>query len=170
MLTRRPRFPARRVGSGPAPPRQCAYRGMCVAAIAFTTVSVSTAPLAVAGTGDSLRAAVAAARGTSCGALRYDPIVEQSAQKVNETTDKWINHASRAVPETNALPLLKDLGYRGTKAAILSGASKTDGDAIKGLILQGHLTIPDCSYTDFGVGAMRNETKGMILTTVVLAG
>jgi hypothetical protein len=52
----------------------------------------------------------------------------------------------------------------------LSGAAKTDGDAIKATILQGFAKLPDCSYTDFGVNALHNAKKDMILTTVVLAG
>ena len=102
--------------------------------------------------------------------MRSDPVIDQTAREINETTDRWINFASRALPETDALPRLKDLGYGGDRATILSGAATTDANAIKGLLLQGYLAIPDCSFTDFGVSAMYNEKKGMTLTTVVLAG
>jgi len=57
--------------------------------------------------------------------LRSDPVVDQAAEDVNGTTDKWIDHAARVVPETNALAVLKDLGYRGTKAAICPAWEKT---------------------------------------------
>lgn len=141
-----------------------------LSAIAFTILGLSVAPSASANSADSLRAAVAAARGTACGPLRSNSVADQAADAINETTDRWLRHASRAVPATDALPLLKDLGYGGSKAAILSGAAASDGDSIKALLLQGFATIPNCSYTDFGVSAMYNDSKGLILTTVVLAG
>jgi hypothetical protein len=169
MTTQRPRLPARPVGRCHATLRRRVYRGICMAATAFTTAGVCISPSAVASAGDSLRAAVATARGSACGPLRSDPVVDQAAVAINETTDKWINNASRAVPETNALPLLKELGYGGSKAAILSGAAASDGDAIKALLLQGYVKIPDCSYADFGVSALYNAKKHLILTTVVLA-
>jgi len=169
MTTLRPRLPDRHVGRGHARPRRRGQLGMCMAAIAFTTVGVSMAPLAVADSTDSLRAAVAAARGTACGPLRSNPVVDQAAEAVNGTTDKWINNASRADPETDALSVLKDLGYGGSKAAILSGAAGNDGDAIKAALLQGYAKIPDCSYADFGVSALYNAKKDLILTTVILA-
>jgi len=36
-------------------------------------------------------------------------------------------------------------------------------------LLQGYVKIPDCSYTDYGVSALFNKSKNMILTTIVLA-
>jgi hypothetical protein len=140
-----------------------------MATIAVVVVGVATAPLAMADSKDLLRAAIVAARPASCGPLRSDPIIDQAAEGVNKTTDRWINNASRAVPETNALPVLKDLGYNGSKSFILSGASADAGNAIKATILQGWKVLPDCSYTDFGVSTLYNAKKGMILTTVVLA-
>lgn len=129
------------------------------------------APSAVADPTDSLRAVVMAARGTAaCGPLRSDPLLDQAARDINETTDKWINKSSRAVPGDDPLQLLKDLGYGGSKATTLSGAATNDGDAIKATVLQGHAKIPDCSYADYGVSALYNELKDMTLTTVVLAG
>jgi hypothetical protein len=101
--------------------------------------------------------------------MRSDPTIDQAATEINKTTDRWINNASRALPESDALPLLRDLGYGGSRARILSGAARNDGDAIKALILQGWNALPDCSYTDFGVSALYNAKKDMILTTVVLA-
>jgi hypothetical protein len=169
MTTQRSRLPTRHVGRGHARPRRRAQLGMCLAAIALTIVSVSMAHSARADTGDGLRAAIAAVRGTACGPPRSDPVVDQAAAAINGTTDKWIDNASRAVPETDALSILKDLGYGGSKAAILSGAAHTDADAIKAILLQGYAKIPDCSYADFGVSALYNAKKDMVLTTVVLA-
>jgi len=143
---------------------------MFVAVLAFTTATVSMAPSAVADSSDTLRAALLAARGASCGPLRSDPLVEKTAAEVNASNDKWLNHEARVVPEPDALPRLKDLGYGGSKAAILLGAGATDANSIKALLLQGYLKIPDCSYTDYGVSALHNTSKDMILTVVVLAG
>jgi hypothetical protein len=166
----RPILPTRPVGWGRAMPRRRAKLGMCLATSALTIVGVSMAQSARADTGDDLRTATAAARGAGCGPLRSDPTIDQAAAAINETTDRWIDNAARSVPETDALPLLKELGYGGTRAAILSGAAENPGDAIKVLLLQGFAKISDCSYTDFGVGSLYNAKKNMILTTVVLAG
>ena len=136
---------------------------------ATTCLSVGTAPSAVADTTESLRAAVTAARGTACGPLRSDPAADRAAEQINATTDRWINNAARVVPETDALPLLKDFGYPGTTSAILSSAAKTDGDAVKAAVLQGYAKIPDCAYKDFGVSTLYNAKKELILATVVLA-
>lgn len=152
-----------------ATPRRPARLGLCLGATALTFVSIAMAPPAVADSTDSLRAAVAAARGVACGPLRSDPVIDQAAKEINESTDRWINNASRAVPDSDALPLLKDLGYGGSRTSILSGAAKNDGDAIKATLLQGWNVIPNCSYADFGVNALYNAKKDMTLTTVVLA-
>jgi hypothetical protein len=145
-------------------------RGMFISATVFTTIGVMAAPTAAADVPDSLRAAVAAARGTACGPLRSDPSIDKAAAQINVTTDQWINNTARSVPETDALSLLKDYGYGGDKAAILSGAAKTDVNAIKATLLQGYAKILDCSYSAFGASAMYNAKKDLILTTVVLAG
>jgi hypothetical protein len=144
-------------------------RGIFVAVLAFTTATVSMAPSAMADSSDTLRAALMAARGAACGPLRSNPLVEKTAAEVNASNDKWLNHDARVAPESDALPRLKDLGYGGSKAAILIGAGATDANSIKALLLQGYLAIPDCSYTDYGVSAVHNTAKDMILTTVVLA-
>jgi hypothetical protein len=168
-MTLRPWLPPHRGAQGHATPRRRVQRGICLALLVYTTASVSMAPSAVADPSDTLRAAVVALRGTSCGAFRSDPVVDQAADEVNGTTDKWLDHAARAVPATDALAVLKDLGYGGSKATILSGAGVTDANAIKALLLQGYLAIPDCSYTDLGVSVLHNQSKDMLLTTVVLA-
>jgi hypothetical protein len=169
MTTLRSRSAVRDVRRGDTFQRHRIHRGICITAIGFTTFGVAMAPSAVADSTGSLRAAVAASRVTACGPLRSDPAVDQAAADVNESTDKWIDNTSRAVPETDALSILKDLGYGGSKAAILSGAAHTDADAIKAILLQGYAKIPDCSYADFGVSALYNAKKDLVLTTVVLA-
>jgi hypothetical protein len=144
-------------------------RASWVAVLASMVASVSAVPPATADSTDSLNAALMAARGVSCAPLRANPIVQKAADEVNDSTDKWLNHASRAIPVPDATPLLKDLGYGGTKSAILVGAGITSADSIKALLLQGYLNIPDCSYLDYGVSSVHNASKDMILTAVVLA-
>jgi hypothetical protein len=142
-------------------------RASWVAVLALMAASVSAVPPATADSTNDLTAALTATRAVSCGPLRADPMVQQAAADVNDSNDKWLNHVARAVPVPDAMPLLKDLGYGGTKSAILVGAGKT---SIKALLVQGYLKIPDCSYVDYGVSSLRNASKDMILTAVVLAG
>ena len=144
-------------------------RASWVAVLALMAASVSAVPPATADPTDSLAAAVMAARAVSCAPLRANPIVQHAADEVNDSNDKWLNHASRAVPVPDAMPLLKDLGYGGTASAMLLGAGSTSADSIKALLLQGYLTIPNCSYVDYGVSSLHNDSKDMILTAVVLA-
>lgn len=136
---------------------------------ATLTIGVCVAPPAAADSTDLLRAAVGAARPAACPPLRSDPIIDHAADEINQTTDRWINNTARAVPETDAMPVLKDLGYGGTKASILSGAATSAANAIKATLIQGFRVLPDCSYKDFGVSTLYNAKKDMILTTVVLA-
>lgn len=170
IVTQRPRSSAHQVWLRHNMSGRRVLRGMCIAAITVITVSLCAAPTAVADASESLRSAVAAVRGMACGPLRSNPTVDQAAEAVNATTDRWINNTARATPETDALPLLKDLGYGGKVAKILSGAAKTDANAIKGVLIQGYAEIPNCGYTDFGVSALYNAKKDMTLTTIVLAG
>lgn len=163
--------------SVPRAPREAGHRfesrfrreatiGLLATGLAVT--SVCMAPVALADSTDLLRAAVAAARPAAC-PLRSDPVIDQAAEKINQTTDRWINNAARAAPETNALVVLQDLGYAGTTASILSGAATAPANAIKATLLQGFDKLPDCSYKEFGVSTLYNAKKDMILTTVVLA-
>lgn len=131
---------------------------------------VFVAPPAAADPSEQLKAAVTAVRASSCAPLRNDPIVTQAAAKINQSNDAWLDHRVRAEPESDALPLLKDLGYGGGRSAILSGAGKNQGDSIKALLLQGYAKIPDCAYRDFGVSVLQGNSAGWILSTVVLAG
>ncbi|KMV23816.1 hypothetical protein BMW24_001185 [Mycobacterium heckeshornense] len=127
------------------------------------------APPAVADSADSLRAAVGSVRSASCGPLRPDPLVERTAEDVNRSTAAWLDHTGRVAPVDDPLPLLKDRGYGGKKARLLQGAARTTADAIKALLLEGYLEIPDCSYTDYGASVIRNRTTNYVLTAIVLA-
>lgn len=141
----------------------------CCSTVVLTLLGAIAPPPASADATENLRAAVAAARATACGPLRPNPVIDQAAHEITQSTDRWINNAARSTPDTDALPILQDLGYDGSKARILSGAAHTDGDAIKATVLQGWADLPDCSYTEFGSAALYNAKKDMILTTVVLA-
>lgn len=106
----------------------------------------------------------------SCAALRSDPLVEQAAEIVNRSTDKWVDHTGRAAPVREPLPVLHDLGYGGRRAVQIEGAGDTDAQAIAGLLIIGYDILPDCSYTDYGVSLIQNQSTGHYLATVVLAG
>jgi hypothetical protein len=126
---------------------------------------------ALADPSETFKSAVASARaGTSCGPLRYNPVVEQVAQISNRSTDQYLNHATAKVPVSDPAPGLKDLGYHGKKGALLNGAARNEADAIKATLLEGFDKVPDCSYTDFGVSMLRNQWNGYYLTSLVLAG
>lgn len=142
---------------------------VAVTAVTILGASLWLSPPAVANSVDSLRAAVMSVR-PSCGSPRSDPLVEQAAEIVNRSTDEWLDHTGRAAPVPAPLPILKDLGYGGGKAVQVEGAGDTDADAITGLLLIGYDILPDCTYTDYGVSMIRNQTTGHYLATVVLAG
>jgi hypothetical protein len=163
----RPGF-RRRIASPLA--HRCA-RGFSAAAAAVPLLAANTlsAPPAVADSADSLRAAVSSVRSASCGPLRPDPLVEHTADDVNRSTAAWLDHAGRVAPVDDPLPLLKDRGFGGKKARLVQGAARTTADAIKALLLQGYLEIPDCSYTDYGVSVIRNRTTNYVLVAMVLA-
>jgi hypothetical protein len=138
--------------------------------VTVLSAGVSLAPSALADLVANLKDAVAQARGgTSCGPLRSDSVVEQVAEKINRSTNDWLDHTATQVPIEDPLPGLKILGYGGSKAKLLQGAARTDADAIKGMLLEGLDAIPDCSYKDFGASMLRNEASDHYLTAVVLA-
>lgn len=108
---------------------------------------------------------------TSCQPLRHNPIVEQAAEVINRSSDRYISQQATHVPITDPIPGLKDLGYTAKKAKLLQGAAKNDADAVKGALLEADAygVVPDCSYTDFGVSLRRNEASGYSLVTSVMA-
>lgn len=142
------------------------------AIVSILSVTVPLAPSAGAQPEDALRAAMNASRaGSSCGALRSDSTVQHVAEVVNKSVTDWLDHTASHVPIDDPLPGLKELGYRGSKGVTFHGAStKSEADAIKGVLLEGYTLIPDCSYTDVGVSMLRNERTGENLAAVVLAG
>ncbi|GAB4658983.1 hypothetical protein MOKP64_12830 [Mycobacterium avium subsp. hominissuis] len=144
---------------------------MVVVLTLLLSAGIWLASSALADPSENFKSAVASARaGTSCGPLRYNPVVEQVAEISNRSTDNYLNHVATDVPVTDPLPGLKDLGYGGSKGVLLSGAARNEADSIKGVLLEGFDKLPDCSYTDFGVSMLRNQGNGYYLTSLVLAG
>jgi uncharacterized protein YkwD len=135
-------------------------------AIAMATV---IAPPAIADPLSTLTSAVDTVRGASrCPPLQSDPRVERAAQMAMQATSGYINHRTAAIPFTDPMPALKTIGYTGSEALLLSGYGTDDADAIEGLLLEGRESIPNCSYTQYGVSATRDD-GGFTLTSVVLA-
>jgi hypothetical protein len=142
-----------------------------VAALTVLAAGISLASPALADPSESFKSAVNSSRsGTSCRPLRYNPVVEQVAEISNRTTDKYLDHTATDVPVDVPSPGLKDLGYGGSKGTLLRGAARNEGAAIKQALIEGFDTLPDCSYTDFGVSILRNRSNGYYLTSLVLAG
>jgi hypothetical protein len=145
-------------------------RSVVACALVFSGGMVVT-PSAHADLLTNVRDAIVTARGgTSCQPFNYDPILEKAAGIVNQSTDDYIDHLSTYQPITDPIPGLKDLGYGGTKAALLQGALSDESLSIKGAILQGHAAIPDCSFTDLGIDVRTNEATDNILIVYLLAG
>lgn len=149
-------------------------RNAVMATVAVIAVGLPFSPRAAAEDATILRDAVASARGSaSCGPYQYDPIDEHAAEIVNRSTLGYVTHTARNVPADSApfpMPILKDLGSSAGKATFLQGAGFNDANAIKGLLVQGHELLHDCSYTDYGVSLLRDAETGYTLTVVVLAG
>lgn len=140
------------------------------AVMAATTLAacISLAPPAVASSADRLRDALMSAHSASCKPLRSDPRLEQAAEDINRQTDKWLDFKGRIAPVDDALPTVKDLGYGGSKVRLLQGANTTEALAIKALLIEGYLAIPDCSYTDYGVSVLQNRTTNYFLAAAIL--
>ena len=79
-------------------------RQVATAAVTLLAVAFGPAPSAGADATDNLRSAVAQARaGTSCGALRSDPVADQVAVKVNQSTQNYMEHQATQTPLTDPL-------------------------------------------------------------------
>ena len=130
--------------------------------------ATATAPWATADL-SSLTSAVDTIRSASqCPPLQSDPFVQRAAEMAMQATSDYISHRSAAVPFTDPMPALKTIGYKGRTAILLSGYGTNETDAIHGLILQARDVVPKCSYTQYGVSAVRDD-GGFDLTSVVLA-
>lgn len=154
--------------------RRTSRVGIAVMAMVTTVgVGVVSTPQAPADPAANLAEAMVSARSAApCGPLRYDPIAEHAAEVINRSTVGYLNHTARNVPadEPHPMAILKDLGSEAGKVLSLQGAGQNDVDAIKGVLLEGHDAIPDCSYDHFGVSLIHDAETGYRLAVVVLAG
>lgn len=143
-------------------------RVMTVSALVMALAHV-IAPPAMADPTSSLTSAVLTVRSASqCPPLQPDPLIERAAQMALQATSDYVSHRSAAVPFTDPMPALKTIGFTGSKARLLSGYGADETDALHGAMLEGLTSIPDCSYTRYGVSASRDDA-GFNLTSVVLA-
>ncbi|MGV9799233.1 hypothetical protein ACWDTP_14385 [Mycobacterium sp. NPDC003449] len=145
-------------------------KGVFVALSTFVAIGLTPAIPAAADSESNLRSAIAQMRQGTCAELRSDPLVEQAAEDVIRSTDSWLDHTARAVPVPDVVPVLKDLGYPGKKATKIVSSGVTDADAIKGLLLQGYASVPDCGYTDYGARLVLNQSSGYYVAAIVMAG
>jgi hypothetical protein len=157
-------------------PKGLTYPGRGIRAVVavMTTLAVGTspAPSAAADFADTFRDAVLRARaGAPCPPLRSEPLADQTAVIVAKSLATYADHNARAIPVTDPLPILKDLGLNVGKAKLVQGAGKTEDDAIKSALIIGYRDLPDCSYSEYGTAALPNSNRGgWYLTAAVLAG
>jgi hypothetical protein len=160
--------PRPKPGQGGTMHTRSAARLIAMSALIGATATV-LAPAAMADPQSTLTRAVDSVRsGSRCPPLRSDPFVVRAAQMAMQATSDYISHRTAAVPTGDPMPALKTIGYTGTKAILLSGYGTDEADAIHGLLLEGRESIPNCSYTQYGVSATRDD-GGFNLTSVVLA-
>lgn len=164
---RKPRVPTLGVR-----PRTSRVGNAVMAMVTTIGVGAASIPSATADPAPNLTEAMVSARSAApCGPMRYDPIAEHAAEIINRSTEGYLNHTARNVPadEPHPMPILKDLGSDAGKVMSLQGAGN-EVDAIKGVLLEGHDAIPDCSYDRFGVSLIHDAETGYSLAVVVLAG
>ena len=127
------------------------------------------APAAEADSTADLKSAVDSARG-GCPALQQDSTLDAVAARANNETNAYIQHTAKFVPFEDALPVLHDLGYPAGKAKLLAGYGDADTKAVQGVVSQGFLAIPDCSYSKYGMNTFESGDGSYSLAAVVLAG
>ncbi len=156
-------------------PQSSGRRRATVSAVAvtFAVAGWSCAPTAVADPHQALAEVINSARTTApCGALNYDPKAELAAEIVNRSTRDYLNHTAENVPADKPEPtaIAKDVGITGTKVISLQGAGKVEGDAIRGVLIEGYKALPDCAYTNYGVSMLNDPESGYSLAVVVMVG
>lgn len=157
--------------------RRCSQRlqrfAVGVTTTAFLTVSL--APTSAADATANLRSRVDSSHGAAgCSHYQSDPVLDELAQRNTAETDSYLVHTARFAPFENTLnkplmELLRDMGYKASKAYLLVGDGHNEADSIYALLLQGAEYLPDCTYTKYGVNALRDDSHGYVLTAVILA-
>lgn len=147
--------------------------GVALAAVMGAVMGVGTlwaAPVAAEAQAqfDAGIAAVRAA--SSCPALAHDPLAQRAAELSNRSTEDYLNHTAEHVPVADPLFALHDLGSDAQRAVQLQGQGHSLAAALKGALLQGNSTIPDCSYTRFGSSVIEHAASGHTLVVAVLVG
>ncbi|QEN12952.1 hypothetical protein ACRDU6_09935 [Mycolicibacterium sp. ELW1] len=97
-------------------------------------------------------------------------MLDDVAHRANTETQAYIQHTARFTPFEDPIPVLRELGYATGRAKMLSGYGDTSPRAIHGLITQGWDSIPDCTYTKYGLDLLVDADAGYALAVVILAG
>jgi hypothetical protein len=143
-------------------------RLIAISALTGAMATVS-APPAMADTVANLTSAVDQVRSASrCQPLQSDPLVLRVSEMATQRLTDFISHRTAEIPIDDPMPALKTIGYPGTKATLVGGYGADEAEAIHGLLLEGRVAIPDCSYTQYGVSTAQAD-DGFYLTTVILA-
>src|SRR5690625_191858 len=139
---------------------------MAAFAVAGAVGTLSAAPAGADAAPEVAQAVAQARNGSECGPLNYSPELERAAELINHSTSAYLDHSGANVPadDPHPMPIVKELGIQAANVHSLQGAGRVEADAIKGLLLQGHKTIPDCSYTEFGTSRLYEPQSGYVLT------
>lgn len=155
-------------------PSRRAVRRLAVVLTMTALAAIVLAPPSSADPTADLRSEVAARRG-SCAALRPDPVLDGVAQRADFETQSYASHTARFLPMEDPMPMLRQLSYPAGKAKLLTGFAGPDRSnprkaAIYGAALFGSETIPDCSYTRYGVDVVTDAKTGNATAAIVLVG
>jgi hypothetical protein len=159
------RRPAR-VGHAERPSRWHRVALFATSMLLIAAMMLAAAPMSVADAAANLRSLVDGARG-GCAPLQVDPVLTGVAQRVNRETQQYKQNAARYEPFEDPMPVLQALGYQTGKAKMLAGFGDEESEALRGVVLFGWESIPDCSYTRYGVDVLAGD--GYTLATAILA-
>lgn len=149
--------------------RRFTVGAFAVAAALTMGANLMIAPVAVADDSANLASQVASARG-GCPPLMANPVLTDLARRANAETRANIEHTARSLPFEDPTPLLHDLGYPASKSKLLSGYADDAEKAARGSVLFGWDTLPDCSYTEYGLDLYDGSANGYWLSSVIIAG
>jgi len=154
----------------PSKQRSCRlFAAAFLSAMAFAVLAIALAPTAAADVTADLRASVDDARGR-CPALQSDPVLTDAAIRATAESQAYIDHTARFIPFEDPMPVLREMGYNAGKAKLVVGYGDSQDKAIRGISVLGWDTIPDCSYTKYGLSALYGARGDYVLTAMVLAG
>jgi hypothetical protein len=159
-----------RIGKGHAGERvPRLFKIAAVALVMTLCMAVAPPPNSAADATANLQTQVDAARG-GCPPLHADPVLTDVARRANGETQSNIEHTARSLPFEDPMPILHDLGYPARKAKLLAGYGDAQAKAIRGAVLFGWESIPDCSYTRYGVNVLEGSAGNYWLAAIILAG